>query len=472
MNPISISKYLHFLRIDENRGITAAWNRFYPAVFIMNDYSRELLDSLNQKKKIPKTGETHLFIRELFKFKFAFRGGEDPSKNGFISMMDAALCDVKDSGDEFFREKKPYSGITILNDECNLECPYCVGRYKFDPDPCNAGYGKKRKLETVKQCFRQLLANRTTAGSNPVRVFFSGGEVLLEWPVINELVPWLVKTYKSCEFRFHMNTNLTVMTEEIARFLDRYDFKIDISIDGYADAHDRVRVYHDGRGSFADVIENLALYRKFNNTKNPGTFQGTIHDIDSFVAEEVYRMESYGFSSARLAPNLLHTTREDATKKAAVMERFLELNHSRAFQVTELFFINARNLLNRDEYRFTFNCRGLSGGFPEVSLKLNLSSLRVSLLCPYAREASVSLKDLGNDIYNRELWNRTLDFITKRTEALRKHCFSCKLLGMCRGGCIYTGLDNENHLNSAACTYQEKMWEIYIRNAAREIASA
>lgn len=469
MNNISISQYLHFRRLDETRGITAGWNRFYPAVFVMNDYAMELLDSLRQKKEIPADDETQRFIRELLKFKFAYRGGEDPSKKDFIAMMDAALHDVKTCGDTFFLEKRPFSGLTVVTDECNLGCPYCVARYKFGPKTAGGGIKSKVKLDALHQCFRQLIAKRPETENKPVKVYFSGGEALMEWPVIKELVPWLKETYKDIAFRFHMNTNLTLMTEEIARFLHRFDFKIDISIDGYGGAHDRSRVYNSGKGSFGDVMEKLALYRKFNGSKTLNSFQGTIHDIDTFEPEKVYGMGKYGFVLARLAPNLLRTSLDDASKKAALMAKFLELNQTGSFRVTELFFANAENLLNRDEYQYTFNCRGLSGGFPDVSLKFNLSSLRASLMCPYVREAAVPIDGPGYDIYHPELWRRAYGFITARADALTKNCFSCPLVGLCRGGCIYTGLDNENQLNPAACAYQDKMWALYIRKVASDL---
>ncbi len=173
-------------------------------------------------------------------------------------------------------------------------------------------------------------------------------------------------------------------------------------------------------------------------------------------------MEKYGFWEARLAPNLLNITEADALKKAGVMEKFLELNDRHRFQVTELFFDRAKERINRDNYRFSFNCRGLSC-FPAVTIYLNVSTLRASLVCAYVRDTWIPYEDTGYDIYNPELWQRAYRFITGRAEAIKKYCFDCHLVGLCSGGCIYTGLDNENRLNKAACAYQKKLWSSYIQ---------
>jgi radical SAM protein with 4Fe4S-binding SPASM domain len=129
--------------------------------------------------------------------------------------------------------------------------------------------------------------------------------------------------------------------------------------------------------------------------------------------------------------------------------------------VTELFFSKAKDRINLDEYHFSFNCGGLSC-FPRMAIHLNVSTLRVSLICAYVHDAWLPLEDLEYDIYNPKLWHRAYRFIKERAEALKKYCFDCHLLGLCSGGCIYTGLDNENRLNKAACAYQEELWRIYI----------
>jgi radical SAM protein with 4Fe4S-binding SPASM domain len=191
-------------------------------------------------------------------------------------------------------------------------------------------------------------------------------------------------------------------------------------------------------------------------------FQGTIEGIDDFNPEQVYEMQEHGFLQARLAPNLLNISEEDALKKAEVMGKFLELNDRHTFQVMELFFSNAKNRINQDEYRFAFNCGGLSC-LPDMTIYLNVSTLRVSQICAYVHDAWLPLEDMKYDIYNPKLWHKAHRFIKKRAEAIKKYCFDCHLVGLCSGGCIYTGLDNENQLNKAACTYQKKLWSIYIK---------
>jgi len=50
---------------------------------------------------------------------------------------------------------------------------------------------------------------------------------------------------------------------------------------------------------------------------------------------------------------------------------------------------------------------------------------------------------------------REMSFITRA---------GVSMLGICRGGCIYSGLDKNNKLNESACVYQKKIFRIFLRN--------
>ncbi|UCH93849.1 MAG: radical SAM protein [Candidatus Aminicenantes bacterium] len=461
MKDINVSEYLYFQQVDTDNDISVGWNRFFPTIFILNRFALELLEAVKNKKKIDQDDETRTFFKELFKYKFIYDTQQDQSQEDFLKMIDDQLSLVKEKGDNFCRLKNGYEGMDIFTDECNLTCPYCVNQYKRKHAAVKKDFSQR--LEIINRCIDQYVSQRlaNASESKPVRIFFNGGEILLEWETIKAVVCRLSETYKGIPFEFEMNTNLTLMTEEIAEFLSQHNFKVHISIDGYGRAHNRTRRYHNGKGSFADLLKKLKMYRELSK-KNPITvFQGTIEYIDDFEPEKVYEMESHGFLNARLAPNLLNVPEEDALQKAELMGKFLELNTRYRFQVTELFFSKAKDRINQDEYRFSFNCRGLSC-LPIMTLNLNISTLRVSQLCAYVPEASMPLEDLGYDIYNKKLWEVSCRFIKQRMEAIKKYCLDCHLVGLCSGGCIYTGLDNENQLNKSACAFQKKLWSIYI----------
>lgn len=463
-----VSGYLYFQPVDIENDIFVGWNRFFPTIFIFNRFALELLEAVKHKKEIDHNDETRAFFDDLFKYKFIFDKETDRSRKDFIEMINQQLSYVKEKGDNFYRLEDAYDGIGIFTDKCNLTCPYCVSQYKRKHAAIEKNFPDR--LEIINQCIDQYVSRviaKASQPEKPLKILFNGGEILLEWETVKAVVNRLLDTYKGIPFEFEMNTNMTLMTEEIAEFLNQHNFKVSISIDGYKGAHDRTRKYHNGKGSFDDIIKNLDIYRRYNKKKPFTMSQGTIEYTGNFNPAKVYEMESHGFLHARLAPNLLDITEEDALQKAELMGEFLELNKHRRLQVTELFFSNAKNRINQDEYRFSFNCRGLSG-LPALMLYLNISTFRVSHLCAYVPDASLSLKEMSYDIYKEKLWETSYRFIKQRVEAIKKYCLECQLVGLCSGGCIYTGLDKENQLNKAACAFQKKMWNIYVNKVYRD----
>ncbi len=476
--PYNVSEYLHFHPVDDD--ISIGWNRYFPSVFIINEAALEILDLIRKGKEVEEDPEVDAFIEELKKFKFIYEADTDPSRQEFFDLVKQQLGRSQNHLQKVFAGKKGYKSFSISNDECNLGCIYCVNSYKkiFPPRPVpfkeklelanrylDAFIRDKAKHEQAKQ--DQAKQDQEKQEQEKVDIFFNGGEILLEFPLLKAIVERLLQQYGEINFSFGLNTNLTLMTDEIAEFLTRHKFDISISIDGYSTSHDRTRVYHDGKGSFQDVLKGLEILRKYQGESPTRSFQGTIQFLDGFEPEEVYRMDQYDLHSARLAPNVLDSNSDDAVEKARLMGRFLELNDKHPFQVTELFFTSAKRVINRDMYAFTFNCQGLSC-IPEVGLQLNISSRRLSLMCSYISSVTVPVEEVEDNIYHPRLKEVTEDFIRRRTEALETVCGDCEMVGVCGGGCIYSGLDNQNLLNEGACAYQKEMWRIYTAKAYRD----
>jgi len=262
---------------------------------------------------------------------------------------------------------------------------------------------------------------------------------------------------------------MTLVKSEIAQYLKNHNFEISLSIDGYEENNDRSRVYHDRKGTFNDIIENVKEYRKLLNDRNDiDDYQGTIDNATNFNPEMVYDMNDYGFKSARLAPNLLNITKKDAHNKAKIMSEIFVLNklheNSTGFYVSDINVRNFIKLVNMENFDYFFSCVGLSL-YPDYSLSFNIDTMALSLLCCYVKKAFLTIETNNVDIYSNEIWEKAEAFIQERAAAIKKYCSGCSLVGICRGNCIYSGLDHENNKNNPACLYQRKVWGYFLKNS-------
>lgn len=142
---------------------------------------------------------------------------------------------------------------------CNLTCAYCyVNRGAFDYETMPIARLEPALAERV-----VALIHERFPGFESYGYHFYGGEPLLNFAAIRGIVEAAeaAAARGGTETDFHITTNGTLMTPEVADFFDAHRFTVYVSIDGDEATHDAVRKYADGRGSFRDVERNLAYLR-------------------------------------------------------------------------------------------------------------------------------------------------------------------------------------------------------------------
>ncbi|GEM_PF-397090 len=153
------------------------------------------------------------------------------------------------------RERSPGRFTVIIKPtvSCNLACTYC---YEGDPPPT-----KVMSSDTLEHLTEQAVAH--VGSSRPLHFLWHGGEPLLAGLefyrraiVIQDRLKGDVKISNS------MQTNGTLLTEEMAGFFQQYGFTLGFSLDGDQQLHDRYRPAKGSRPSFDDVMRGMAIARE------------------------------------------------------------------------------------------------------------------------------------------------------------------------------------------------------------------
>ena len=179
---------------------------------------------------------------------------------------------------------------------CNLTCSYCFaaqGHYQGEAALMSFEVGKRALDYLVEQ----------SQGRRNLEVDFFGGEPLLNWPVVKQLVAYgrQLEAQHNKRFRFTLTTNGMLLDDEVMDFCNREMHNVVLSLDGRPHVHDRFRVDHMGRGSYHKVVP---LFQQFVHSRGGkgyyirGTF--TRHNLD-FV-EDVLHMADLGFTELSMEP--------------------------------------------------------------------------------------------------------------------------------------------------------------------------
>lgn len=179
---------------------------------------------------------------------------------------------------------------------CNLNCSYCFasqGKYH--------GERALMSFEVGKRALDFLIENSGTRHN--LEVDFFGGEPLMNWNVVKELVAYArvqEKIYNK-NFRFTLTTNGVLVDDEVIDFCNKEMSNVVLSLDGRPEVHDRLRVDYMGRGSYDLIVPKFQEFVKKRGGKNyymRGTF--THNNID--FTNDIFHMADLGFTELSMEP--------------------------------------------------------------------------------------------------------------------------------------------------------------------------
>ena len=180
--------------------------------------------------------------------------------------------------------------------DCNLACKYCFaeeGEYHGRRAIMSYEVGKKALDFLV-----QNSGNRVN-----LEVDFFGGEPLMNWQVVKDLVRYgrsLEEPYRK-KFRFTLTTNGVLLNDEILDFVNQEMGNIVLSIDGRKEIHDLMRPHRGGQGSYDEVVPKYIKVAESRNQMNyyvRGTF--THNNLD--FSKDVMHLADLGFKQISVEP--------------------------------------------------------------------------------------------------------------------------------------------------------------------------
>ena len=179
---------------------------------------------------------------------------------------------------------------------CNLNCEYCFasqGKYH--------GERALMSFEVGKRALDFLIENSGTRKN--LEVDFFGGEPLMNWDVVKELVSYarVQEKIHNKNFRFTLTTNGMLIDDDVIEFSNREMSNVVLSLDGRKEIHDRLRVDYMGRGSYDTIVPKFQEFVKRRGNKNyymRGTF--THNNVD--FTEDIFHMADLGFTELSMEP--------------------------------------------------------------------------------------------------------------------------------------------------------------------------
>lgn len=341
--------------------------------------------------------------------------------------------------------------------DCNLACRYCFAE--------EGEYHGRRELmsfEVGKQALDFLIAN--SGHRRNLEVDFFGGEPLMNWQVVKDLVAYGREQEKIHDknFRFTLTTNGVLLNDEVMEFANREMGNVVLSIDGRKEIHDHMRPFRNGKGSY-DLI--VPKFQKFAESRNQDKYyvRGTFTHYNLDFSEDVLHLADLGFKQISVEPVVAEDSEGYALREEDLPKLFEEYDKLAAEMV--------KRKKEGKDFNFFHFMIDLEGG-PCVAKRLSGcgSGTEYLAVTPWG-DLYPCHQFVGNEEF---LMGNVRDGVTRtdiRDEFkccnvyAKEKCRSCFAKFYCSGGCAANSYHFHGHINDAydiGCELEKKRVECAI----------
>ena len=325
--------------------------------------------------------------------------------------------------------------------KCNLGCTYCYAQ--------EGGFGQKEQSMSTEVAFASVdLLFADAQPGDRVQLTFLGGEPLTNRDLIRHCTEraFALAETRRVTVSFSITTNGTLLTEADGEFFEQYGFAVTISLDGIGAAHDRLRMFKDGRGSYMRILDRvkplLAGQRRMQVSA-----RCTVTPENIQLRETLETFLALGFHSVGFSPMLSSPTGRaemNASALRAMLAAMIDCGDEfeRRVHAGERFgFANlytALHEIHKGTHR-PYPC-GAGAGYMGVSAQGELSACHRFVEDPAGRMGHVST---GVDAASQNRW------LAERHVQQQNPCRTCWARYLCGGGCHHEVI----HRGRPACDY-------------------
>ena len=217
------------------------------------------------------------------------------------SLVDAGKLYSKDEYEELACNYKNNSKVIKalclhVAHTCNLNCSYCFasqGKYQGDR--------ALMSFEVGKRAFDFLIEN--SGSRRNLEVDFFGGEPLMNWDVVKQLVAYArsIEKEHNKNFRFTLTTNGLLIDDDVIEFANREMSNVVLSLDGRREIHDIFRKDYAGNGSYDRIVPK---FKKLVESRNGANYyiRGTFTHNNVDFTNDIFHMADLGFTELSMEP--------------------------------------------------------------------------------------------------------------------------------------------------------------------------
>lgn len=288
-----------------NNGYNIVLDVYSGAVHLVDDLCYRMLELLQEGKEDPtieslEQPETKEMLLERMQDTYKKEDIEDALDDIKELTREGRLFteDVYESYVGEVKKRKTVVKALCLHiaHDCNLACKYCFAE--------EGEYHGRRALMSYEVGRKALdFLIRNSGSRRNLEVDFFGGEPLMNWQVVKDLVAYGREQEKVHDkhFRFTVTTNGVLLNDEIQEFINKEMDNVVLSLDGRKEINNQMRPFRNGKGSYDLIVpkfQKLAESRNQEKYYIRGTF--TRNNLD--FSNDILHFADLGFKQMSIEP--------------------------------------------------------------------------------------------------------------------------------------------------------------------------
>lgn len=379
----------------------------------------------------------------------------------------------------FVKSKIPGPAINvcymILSEQCNLACKYCFlgnndreKRNQFLSDDMTREIADK----AIDFFIRQIKNSGLDFEDNNPSVIFYGGEPLVNYEVLVYIAEKLnsLRDIEKCikNVEMSMVTNGLLLNEERLLKLKNLGVSIAISVDGFTEETNSMRIDTAGHPVFSRILKTLDLCKRLgvDVSLSVTLSEDTIKDTQNILnLVDNYGIKAFGFNIMMSSETFVLPESYNEAAAQFILDEFVELREKGIYEDRIMRKLKA---FSKAQVYFS-DCAATAGG--QIVIAPN-GQVGICHGCLYNKQYFVS--DINDETFDATKDHNFIEW-SQLTPVNHKECLDCPALGICGGGCPVNAMHlkpgNTIHsIDERFCTHSIKTLEFFIRDLYRIIA--
>jgi uncharacterized protein len=348
-----------------------------------------------------------------------------------------------------------------ITEECNFRCRYCVHFISLGISDRLTHPEKFMSLELARKSVDEYVSLLKRLNKKDARITFSGGEVLIAWSVLEQVVLYYNERYAAdCPCSFSIMTNASLVTAEIAKRLRELKISVATSIDGLGPVNDLVRITKSGAGTFARIIAG------FNNLEAEGIPIDacvTVNDLNLRHIDEsmIDWAAERGMKELRVTPDMVNMFDIPVPEVVDWLKRLRACGKIKGIDVTGGWHRPFSNFNDSALERLLSYCEPICGD------TLSVAPSGLIYGCCYSTSSVGAISRLDRLFDDKGEYRQ---MVSSHIVGRRQECFGCEIEGSCAGACEITresaAADRTAKVNQMCELFRQMTRELFLEMLA------